>query len=93
MQYSLTTKKGLTKRTLFGIVLFKLDTIFSHVFSMKTGFLSTDYKYSRVPGDQEGLIFFRLQDIFSALAFVQIGLLQFVVYCSAFAKYVTPGHL
>ncbi len=56
--------KGLTNPKLCGIVLFKLDTIFSHVFCMKTGFLSTDSTYSHVPGDQGGSILFQTNGFF-----------------------------
>jgi hypothetical protein len=77
---------GSTKCTLSQIVLFKLDTIFSHVFCIRKGLLRTDSTYSQVPGDQEGLFFFTLSEFFLALIFVQIELLQFVAYCLTFAK-------
>jgi hypothetical protein len=72
--------KGLTKRTLSQIELFKLDRIFSHVFHVLMGLLHTDSTYSRVPGDQGGLFFSHLA-FFLALVFVQIESLQFVAYC------------
>jgi hypothetical protein len=75
-----------TIRTLCGIVLFKLDTIFFHVFYIRTGLLRTDSTYTQVPGDQGGLFFFTLSEFFLALIFVQIELLQFVAYCLTFAK-------
>ena len=78
--------KGLTKPKLCGIVLFKLDTIFFHVFCVLTGLLYTDSTHSYIPGDQGGSILFQTNGFFLALIFVQIGLLQFVVYCSIFAK-------
>jgi hypothetical protein len=56
--------KELTKRTLCGIVVFKLDTNFSHVFCVLMGLISTDSMYSRIPGDQGGLIFFSLRGFF-----------------------------
>ncbi len=66
---------GLTKRTLFGIVLFKLN-IFSCVSQVPSidstcsprtrglkgidfFLLSTNSTYSRIPGDQGGPVFFR----------------------------------
>ncbi len=77
---------GSTKRTLCGIVLFNLDMIFFHVFCMLTGLLCTDSTYSHVPGDKGDQLFFSLKDVFLALVFVQIELLQFVIYYSTFAK-------
>ncbi len=79
-------QKGSTKRTLCGIVLFKLDMFFFHVFYVRTGLLRTDSTYSRVPGDQGGSFFSHLEIFFLALVFVQIESLQFVAYCLTFAK-------
>jgi hypothetical protein len=56
--------KGLTKRILPGIILYKLYTYFFRVFRMYSVLLSTDFMYSRIPGDQGGPIFFRLKDFF-----------------------------
>jgi hypothetical protein len=78
--------KGLTKCTLSQIVLFKLDTIFFHVFCVLTGLLRTDSTYSRVPGDQGESFYITLGEFFLVLVFVQIELLQFVAHCSNFAK-------
>jgi hypothetical protein len=66
--------------------IIQIEYNFFHVFRMKTGFLSTDSTYSRIPGDHGGSFFFRLKEFFLALVFVQIGLLQFVIYCLIFAK-------
>jgi hypothetical protein len=55
---------GSTKCTLCGIILFKLDTIFFHVFCVLMGLLHTDSMYSQVPGDQGGLICFTLKGFF-----------------------------
>ncbi len=70
------TKKGSTKCTLCGIILFKLNTFLvmllqvpsndsmcffvCRVYSGSFFLLSTDSTFSCVPGDKGGLIFFRL---------------------------------
>jgi hypothetical protein len=38
------------------------------------------------------MVFFRLKEFYLAVVFVQIGLLQFAVYCLTIAEKVTPGH-
>jgi hypothetical protein len=58
--------KGSTKCTLPGIISYKLYTYFFHVFCMYSVLLSTDFTYSRIPGDQAEPIFFR-QDFFLAV--------------------------
>jgi hypothetical protein len=59
---------------------------FFHVFCIRTGLLRTDSTYSQVPEDQGGSFFSHLANFVLALIFVQIELLQFVAYCSTFAK-------
>jgi hypothetical protein len=54
---------------------YKLYTFF-HVFCLYSVLLSTDSTYSRVPGDEGGLIFFK-RDFFWWSFYVQIGLLHF----------------
>ncbi len=79
-------KIGSTKRTLPGIVLYKLYTNFFHVFCVNSVLLSIDFTYFPVPGDQGGPIFFR-QNIFFWWAFyVQIGVLQFLLRVRVYVK-------
>jgi hypothetical protein len=48
------------------------------VFRVYSVLLSTDFMYSRIPGDQGGPTFFRLQIFFWRLFYIQNGILQFV---------------
>jgi hypothetical protein len=77
----------LTRRTLPGIVLYKLYTYFFHVFCMYSIHLSTDIIYSCIPGGQGGPFFFR-HDFFWRLFYVQIGVLQFVSRVQFYAKLI-----
>jgi hypothetical protein len=50
-------KKGVDYTYIVWDYIIQIGYNFFHVFSVKMGFLSTDSKYSCIPGDQEGLIF------------------------------------
>jgi hypothetical protein len=75
---------GLTKCTLPETVLIQIVDLFFHVFCMYSEFLSTDFIYSWVPGDQGGS-FFSDKDFFLEVIYVQIGVLQFVARVQFYA--------
>jgi hypothetical protein len=68
---------GFTICTLPGAILIQIVYLFFCVFHVYSVLLSTDFTYSRVPGNQGGPMFFR-QEFFLQSFYVQIGLLQFV---------------
>ncbi len=87
--FGATSTTRLTICTLPETVLMQI-VYFFHVFCRS---LVLILPVPRVPGVQRGSIFFRLKEFFWWSFYVQIGLLQFVVYCLTVAKKVTPGHL
>ncbi len=78
-------EKGSTKHTMSGILLFKLDTIFSMCFASERKYsvlILHIPEYLGIKGDR----FFHMSEFFLAVVFVQIEFLQFGAYCLTFAK-------
>ncbi len=59
--------KGSNICTLPGTILIQILYLFFHVFCVYSILLSTDFKYSHVPGDPGGPIFFRRKKLFLAV--------------------------
>jgi hypothetical protein len=76
LMLSVASLKGSTKRTLPGMVLYKLYNDFFHVFQVYSVLLSTDFMSTCISGDQ-GEPFFSDKSFFLSF-YVQIGVLQFV---------------